>query len=274
MPRIPSAAFGFLAFAGLASAPSFAHDFWIEPSTFRPEPGATLTLALRVGEHFQGEPVPRNPDKLKQFILVGPNGTMPIAGEPGAEPAGRIRVGSTGVYVAGYRSHPSSIELEPAKFEAYLREEGLESILQARTERGERDKPGRETYSRCAKAVLSVGAGTGEDPPPALGFTLELLPQRHPDKIKVNTELPVVLRYEGQPLRNATVTALNRDQPEVPFTGRTDASGTVSFVLHRPGPWLIKCVHMVRLPEGGEADWESLWASLTFDVPPEKAAGE
>ena len=31
--------------------------------------------------------------------------------------------------------------------------------------------------------------------------------------------------------------------------------------------WLVKAVHMVQAPAGTDADWESLWASLTFEIP-------
>jgi hypothetical protein len=37
-------------------------------------------------------------------------------------------------------------------------------------------------------------------------------------------------------------------------------------MLH-PGVWLIKCVHMVEAGWFSRADWQSLWASLTFDAP-------
>ena len=33
------------------------------------------------------------------------------------------------------------------------------------------------------------------------------------------------------------------------------------------GVWLVKAVHMVPLPKGQDADWESFWASLTFELP-------
>jgi hypothetical protein len=29
--------------------------------------------------------------------------------------------------------------------------------------------------------------------------------------------------------------------------------------------WMIKAVHMVPAPAGTGADWESVWASLTFE---------
>jgi hypothetical protein len=41
----------------------------------------------------------------------------------------------------------------------------------------------------------------------------------------------------------------------------------VAFALAAPGPWLIKAVHMARLESDARAQWESVWASLTFAGP-------
>jgi hypothetical protein len=30
--------------------------------------------------------------------------------------------------------------------------------------------------------------------------------------------------------------------------------------------WLIKAVHMIPAPSGANADWESFWASVTFEL--------
>ena len=62
----------------LAAETAAAHDFWIEPSTFRPAPGEEFTVALRVGEHFRGEPVPRDERRIKKFFLVSNRGESPI----------------------------------------------------------------------------------------------------------------------------------------------------------------------------------------------------
>ncbi len=61
--------------------------------------------------------------------------------------------------------------------------------------------------------------------------------------------------YEGKPLAASTLAL------------RSGADGRVSFRLPRRGVWLVKVVHMVPAPNGTGADWESLWASLTFEVP-------
>ena len=250
-----------------AAAPLLAHDFWIEPSTFRPEVGATVGIALRVGEGFRGDAVARDPGRIARFVLVSPSRETPIEGVSGHDPAGVVRVSEPGLQIVGYRSKTSRVELDAEKFEQYLKEEGLERIIADRARRGESGKPSREIYSRCAKSLLSAGgAGTsGHDR--ALGFPLELVPGKNPSSFTAGATFPLRLEYEGKPLAGALVVALRRDAPGERVSARTDAKGQVSFALAGPGAWLVKAVHMVPAPAGSGADWESLWASLTFEVP-------
>ncbi|MEK6676253.1 MAG: DUF4198 domain-containing protein [Planctomycetota bacterium] len=244
-----------------------AHDFWIEPSAFDTKPGEVVKVGLRVGEQFKGEPVKRNPEKLDRFELVTDRGTQPIVGQDGEDPAGVVKIDEPGVAVIGYRSKRSSIELEAEKFEAYLKVEGLEHILPLRAQRGESTKPGREIYSRCAKALLQVGEGAGTGFDRRLDFTLELVPLRNPKTVKPGQdELPVVLLYQGKPLAGAMVMAMAQADPAAVSNAKTDSEGKASFKLSKGGVWMIKVIHMVRLPEGGEADWESFWATLTFEI--------
>lgn len=121
--------------AGAASA--FAHDFWIEPSAWRPRAGDELAAALRVGDEFPGEPVARDDLRIERFELVGPSGATSFAGERGKDPAGRAKLADAGLHVLGYRSRRRYIELEAEKFEAYLREEGLERVVGERSRLGE-----------------------------------------------------------------------------------------------------------------------------------------
>ena len=264
--RRPSAA----AVAALLSlgAPALAHDFWIEPSTFRPAVGSTVALRLVVGQGFRGDALPRNPALIVRFVLVSDAGEAAVAGRPAEEPAGSVRIDRPGLQVAGYRSRTSQVSLEPAKFEEYLREEGLEGILAERARRGESQKPSREIFSRCAKALLQAGDAppTGGDRP--LDFTLELVAEKSPYALTPGAELPVRITYEGKPLPNALVAALPYDEPDGKLTQRSDAGGRVVFRLPKAGVWLVKAVHMVRTKDNAEAEWESFWASLTFEIPP------
>jgi uncharacterized GH25 family protein len=48
---------------------SFAHDFWIEPSAYRPAAGKAVTIRLMQGEHFRGEAVRRNETRIERFLV-------------------------------------------------------------------------------------------------------------------------------------------------------------------------------------------------------------
>ncbi len=203
----------------LFASSAYAHDFWIEPSTFAPARGDTVDLQMKVGEHFEGELVTTD--------------SVTIEGE-------RSRI-------VTYSSRPDRIELEAAKFESYLREEGLEHVIEARRARGESGKIGTEVFSRSVKTLLGV-----KDE--AVGLRLELV--RSGDRFQV--------LFEGKPLRNALVVAIRRGGDQ--HAARSDAKGMVGFPKLRKGQWLVKTVHMVAAPDAAVADWESIWASLTFEV--------
>lgn len=244
-----------------------AHDFWIEPSAFTPMPGQRVSVRLRVGEGFRGDPVPRNPERIERFAAVGAAGEVPVAGVPNAEPAGFVAFNSPGLQLLVYDSDHASVELEGPKFEDYLKLEGLESISALRAKSGQTGALAKEVYSRCAKSLLAVGSGDGKGFDRKLGLPLELVPEANPYGLKEKGNLPVRLYYGGKPLAGALVIALQKDRPEPRLSARSDKEGRVRLPLDRPGVWLVKAVHMVQAAKETGADWESFWASLTFEVP-------
>lgn len=255
-----------------AAVPAAAHDFWIEPSSFAPAAGAAVSFHLRVGQQWVGDAVPRDSRRVARFELVGPAGSFAIAGAEAVDPAGLARVGAPGLYVAGYASNNTPLELEPAKFEEYLRLEGLEWALAERSRRGESDQPSREVYARCAKSLLRVGAAAADGGfDRVLGFTLEIVPQQDPSAMRAGDVLAVRVLYQGRPLRDALVVAMPKSAPAAAVAARSDAAGGARLRLASAGTWMVKAVHLVRL-EGETAaaegaDWQSYWASLTFSVP-------
>jgi uncharacterized GH25 family protein len=256
---------------GLAAAvlwalalPAGAHDFWIEPSSFRPPVPSQIRVALRVGQDFRGDPVPRDDRKIQRFVLVGAGRETPIPGLPAVDPAGFARIEASGLSIIAYRSDRYPLTLEASKFEEFLREEGLERILAIREARGETQKPDREVFSRCAKSLLAAGGdSSGSDRP--LGLTLELVAEKNPARLS-SGQMPVRLVYEGKPLEGALVVAMNQAEPEKKLKARSGRDGRVSFALGK-GIWLVKAVHMFAATGQTDVDWESLWASLTFEVP-------
>jgi uncharacterized GH25 family protein len=243
-----------------------AHDMWIEPTAFVADASKVVGVKLRVGQDLVGDPLPRDPALIDQFVVVDAAGRRPVVGRDGADPAGLLRVGAGGLSIVGYFSRPSPVSLTAEKFNQYLVEEGLDAVAAERARRHATAAPVREIFTRCAKSLLVSGPVTAGDRDRALGFALELIADRNPYAGGGDGELPVQLLYRGQPLAGALVVAMNRANPSAKLSARTDATGHVRLRLSQPGMWLIKAVHMVPAPAGSDAEWASFWASLTFEL--------
>ncbi|MBK7877401.1 MAG: DUF4198 domain-containing protein [Planctomycetes bacterium] len=252
----------------LAALPAAAHDFWIEPANFRPAPDARIGVELRVGERLVGDPVPRKAERIARFTCTTRAGVTDVAGIEDQSPAGLLRCTTTGLAWLAYESRPIGIELEAAKFEAYLAEEGLEHVIAARKERGESALPGRERYRRSAKALLAVGEGDRAGFDRVLGLPLELVPAVDPSALRSGAALDLVVLYEGKPLANALVGCRARADVEHETRLRSDAAGRVRFAIAHGGEHLVRVVHMTREPKESGADWLSTWGALGFDVLP------
>lgn len=209
----------------LSCAPLGAHDFWIEPSTFR---GTELIAALRVGEHFDGELLAPSRLRIASFTIRTRSGERPLGEEP---------MTVDGPAVIAYRGQPTTHEISAARFARFLEEEGIRGI--------EHDGGmQRERFYRFAKALVNDGPIDTK-----FGWRFEL----------VRAGEGFQLLYEQKPIRGVTVFALSRDGKRL--SARTDAKGMVRFNLGK-GVWLVKATHVVR---AADATWESLWASMTFE---------
>jgi len=257
----------------LSRAPLFAHDLWIEPTTFSPEPGQIVGVRLRVGQDLLGDPLPRDPALVNQFVVEDAAGRKPVYGRDGADPAGFLRVAMPGLLVIGYHSNPSAMELAADKFNQYLKEEGLDAVAALRARRNEIGASAHELFSRCAKSLVLSGSPSEAQGDRLLGFTLELVAERNPYALRAGEDLPVRLTYENRPLAGALVVAMNRLNPSEKLSARTDNDGRVRFQLRPGGMWLVKAVHMVPAPAGANAQWASFWASLTFELRTRNAQG-
>ena len=243
-----------------------AHDMWIEPTAFVADASKVVGIKLRVGQDLVGDPLPRDPALIDQFVVVDAAGRRPVVGRDGADPAGLLRVGGSGLSIVGYFSRPSPVSLTAEKFNQYLVEEGLDAVAVERVRRHATAAPAREIFTRCAKSLVASGQVSADDRDRALGFALELIADRNPYAMGANDELPVQLLYRGQPLAGALVVAMNRANPSAKLSARTDATGHLRLRLPQAGMWLIKAVHMVPAPAGSDAEWASFWASLTFEL--------
>ena len=233
-----------LLWIALLAPSALAHDFWIEPSTFRPAAAATFTASLRVGENFEGDAVPRRPSRIVTFAVKNEAGERPIHGFDNQDPAGFVQLDEAGTAVIGYRGTPYPHEISRAKFEQFLAEEGIEHV------RPSTNGKQRERFQRFAKSIVQVG--NTRTNVPAFGFPFELVLDG--DTVRV--------LYNQQPLPNAHVATISRDGKKL--AARTDRDGRATLHLGK-GVWLIKSVHVVPAPQGADYDWDSFWGSITLE---------
>jgi uncharacterized protein DUF4198 len=172
-----------------------------------------------------------------------------------------------GTYVVGVATHPSTITLKAADFNAYLKEEGLTSILERRKRLGQLNAPAKERYAKNVKAVFQVGEAHTADVGVPLGFPAEIIPLDNPYVGQRSGAIRVQCLVAGHPATGITVFAGSQRGFEKPVEKRytPDAEGIVRLKITHSGRWYVKFERMVPSSAKG-IDYESEWATLTFGV--------
>lgn len=252
-----------------AAAAAVAHDMYIMPTSFLTAKGTKLTAGFHVGDAFPESEVAGRIDKLQNPRLIWQDGTAAFANlrVEGNRDLGDVTVGGSGELVAAVRTSPSLIELEPAKFTEYLKEEGLTEIIKWREQHGELSKSGKERYSKYAKSILLAGAPNGFANH-TVGFVIEIIPEADPYKLKAGDLLPIRVLFRGKPAADVQIESAwaGSGDSKTTVAGRTSADGRMKVPLPSAGRWRIHTIKMERCSDPSVADWESFWASLTFEL--------
>ena len=260
--------------------PVMGHEFWLEPSNYRPATAQEISVGLSLGDVFyQGIHGHRSDEDTVKFVANGPAGPTPVGGKVGDSPIGKIALSTPGTYVLEYIDRAHFVELDAPVFERYLASKGLDNAIAVRRQRGESDKPGREAYSHFLKTIVVAGDPSREIRDRALGLELEVISESRLDARRRDDTLSFKVLHHGAPLKGVLVTATRRNAPTVRLFMRTDANGHVEFKLQDPDVWMIDTVYMIEAPSdlkatvrGGlvpqAAHWQSFWASLTFELFP------
>ena len=256
------------------AAPAIAHDFWLQPHDFRVDPGAVAPATLQVGHGPDRQRSPIPAERITALRSIGPDGAVdqrPGLHLGGPDEDARLRFDAPGTHVVALETNATVSNLPALRFNDYLKAEGLTPAIAWRARTGTADGPGREFYSRRAKAIVQVGP-PGPDPQPhvtePVGLTLEIVPEANPYTLKPHEPLPVRVVYEGRPLAGALVKLTNLDADERPIEIRlTDAAGRAAFTLPHAGSWLLNVVWTKPIPADRTADYVTVFSSLSFGSP-------
>jgi uncharacterized GH25 family protein len=250
-----------------------AHDTWVVPSTFRPKQGATVQLRVATGMTFPSSEAAVTPERVIRFTMHDSARVRKIPNQhvDGTFLAADIAPELQGDTILSLELKPRLLEMTGKEFTEYLREERQEKVLGMRREQGKSDAPGRERYRKIAKTVLCVGESEDKTALLSEGLMLEILPEQSPCSYHAWDRIEVLVFYEGQPLANARVVAGYQGAAghHYPVETTTDSDGRAAIVLKRAGPWFIRVLHIAPAVDDPEADWQTVFSTLTFDVLPE-----
>lgn len=274
-----------LVVAAVASA--WAHDMFLKLPSFYLEPGAPAVVALMNGTFEQSENVITR-DRMRDVSIVRPGGEVTHPPESAwrdtaahhSDPDSvdtallEFRTGGPGTYVIGVSTKPRVFDLSAEDFDAYLEHDGVLDVLEMREEQGRLDEPATERYSKHVKALAQVGEVRTDDYAHTLGYPVEFLPLQNPYDLGVGDVLEVRFLRRGEPVADQLVYASYEGHPGHDESGshleavstRTNERGIARIPLERAGKWYVRTIHMVERTEEPEVDYESNWATLTFEV--------
>lgn len=253
--------------APVASTAASAHSFWLEPETHTVAAGEEVKVDFRIGDAGEAQAWGLYWERIASFRLYGPDGVVDQqmavrTTGPGEVGSARITAPEAGSYILAFESTQSFSDLEAARFDAYVADEGLTAIAAHREAIGSNGRSGTELYSRRAKTLLLVGdARTGNVTQP-IGQTLEIVPLQNPFELGMTQPLELKVLWRGEPLAGATLRAVPLDGRSGPITFRTRNNGIVTLPM-TPRPMLYSVVWGVPAPNDARADYITVFASLT-----------
>lgn len=259
-----------LAAALTAFLPAAANEFWITAHPYSPAIDAPVEIGLRSGEFFSGARLPFSAVHAAALQLYSKAAVRDLRTEipvdSGLEQLTLV-FANPGTHMVVYDSEPGLNLFSPDSFHAYLQHEGLEDIIRLRAESGMMGMPVRERFRRHAKALLRVGGKSDGTYGLLTGQRLEIVPAGDPLAKSAGDTLAFTLFFDSKPLGGALVKAWHkRDGQTTVIRARTAEDGKVALSLPYGGVWMVGSMHMVSAVAGGDADWESFWGSLTFEL--------
>ena len=285
--RPPGRAF-LTALCLLMATSAVAHDMWLLPDEFTVSKGEELTVRQLLGEELTSDVLlgkgAQEIDLLRRitarFEITTPAGTVdlladlpPEKSQPVIRPVLDYMLDFDGLAMVAMDHSFIYIEHSNDVFRHYLEHEGLE-VGRMESHLGDRATQS-ERYARFFKTLIQSGdRRTGTLYERTVGQDLEIVLGNNPYVLNPGDMLDVQILFKGSPLGDAQVSAYNSDGSTTlrTLTAHTDANGNAQFELVRPGTWLIRLVHLLPCVDGDRvrrcksSDWESYWATFTFEL--------
>jgi len=243
-----------------------ADTAYLEPSTYSPELGQTITIEASFNDYCC---VPKYPVRSDSYAVILPDGSsvepdrielfanstileQKIAHEGTTRITTGERLGRKGEYVLldGQYHLVNSDDAEPIEVP-----DGT-PILTSQT-------------ATVSDFYVTVGEQTWESIEVPVG-RLGISPQQHPSDLRVGDAFEVTLSFDGEPLADQPLILTRSGQKDrvedegITFISNVD--GHVAIPLEHIGTHLIMTRMQAPAPEEAQTDIRSYTTSLTFDV--------
>ena len=249
-----------------------AHDLFLRLNSFFVAPYSTVHIRVLNGTFSKSENSVTL-DRVRDLTLITGEGDRDVDSkwwsDTGDTSILTIPTAGPGTYVVGASILPREITLKAKEFNEYLASDGIPDVLAARRRRGDLEKDAREQYSKHVKALIQVGSERTPGFNTVLGYPAELVPLNNPYLPRSGGWLRVRALVDGKPVANQLVVSGGRP----PRGGRlavrsvrTDVDGVARIRISERGQWYVKFIHMTPVTGNASLDYESKWATLTFEV--------
>ena len=244
-----------------------SHEFWLQPDKFIYKKGDKASIRFLVGENFEGENWSGNRSRINSLFFYQ-NSLQKDISAALSENKGdslQLTLGQEGTSMVTFNSNNSFIELEPAKFNEYLEEDGLTDAIEYRQKHNETDSAGREFYQRSVKTIIQVGNKYDVTYKKTTSLPLDIIPLQNPYQLNNEAMLNIKILFQKKPLANTLLKVWYRDNDKTTEENlTTDKDGGAIIKAIPSGHWMISTVKMVRLDKNPKANWQSYWGSLTW----------
>ncbi|HYR99108.1 MAG TPA: DUF4198 domain-containing protein, partial [Gemmatimonadales bacterium] len=169
----------------LVASLALAHDLFLKLDTYFLEPHTRVRVTVLNGTFAKSEGFVA-PDRVADISVVAPGGRTRLRAAtawsrgPDSTSLLSLPLGAPGTYVVGVSTKTREIELGAEDFNAYLEEDGIADVLEARRRDNELGKGARERYSKYVKAVFQVGRDRSDGFNVTLGYPAEIVPLDNP----------------------------------------------------------------------------------------------
>ena len=263
-----------------------AHTMFLKLESFFLEPHSTNVVALLNGDFDNSENTITR-DRMLDVRVVGPDGIVQPPASAWRDTAMfhwhadsvdtallTFETGSAGTYTIGVSTEARVFTLTAQEFNDYLVHDGVVDVIAEREAAGKTNDEATERYSKHVKAIVQVGEAQSGEWAEELGYPVEFIPLQNPYTLDVGDELEVRFLRAGEPVANQIVYANHEFNHEHDDTGghvdavetRTDGNGVATIPLMAGGRWFVRAIHMVETTSEPDVDYESNWATLTFQI--------